>query len=158
VQPLNPEGAIAASEGNRRCIGRVQMTIESPGIWGYNLSVYLYRDDSDRKRLIPAERGEKMGLFSRTKKSVEFRKQAEWEQGVIPTIIELEDNHMKLVTEHKTDIVFYKDIVTVEQASFTVIIQTISKKFTLMTKKKRGGSDKAKELQSILLEKMIQNK
>ena len=99
-----------------------------------------------------------MGLFSRTKKSVEFRKQAEWEQGVIPTIIELEDNHMKLVTEHKTDVLFYKDIVTVEQASFTVIIQTISKKFTLMAKKKRGGSDKAKELQSILLEKMIQNK
>ena len=99
-----------------------------------------------------------MGLFSRTKKSVEFRKQAEWEQGVIPTIIEFEDNHMKLVTEHKTDVLFYKDIVTVEQASFTVIIQTISKKFTLMTKKKRGGSDKAKELQSILLEKMIQNK
>ena len=99
-----------------------------------------------------------MGLFSRTKKSVEFRKQAEWEQGVIPTIIEFEDNHMKLVTEHKTDVLFYKDIVTVEQSSFTVIIQTMGKKFILMSKKKRGGSDKARELQMTLLEKMSEHK
>ena len=99
-----------------------------------------------------------MGLFSRTKKSVEFRKQAEWEQGVIPTIIEFEDNHMKLISEHKTDIIFYKDIVTVEQSSFVVTIQTIGKKFRLMAIKKRGGTDKAMELQMTLLEKMSEHK
>ena len=99
-----------------------------------------------------------MGLFDITRKSKEIKKQAEWKQGMIPTLIELNEDHMKLVTATETDIIFYQDIVDVQQVTRIVNIRTMRNTYSLTAAKLRGGGDKAVELQMQLLEKMSKNK
>ena len=99
-----------------------------------------------------------MGLFDIARKSKEIKKQAEWKQGALPTLIEFNEDHMKLITATETDIIFYKDIVDVQQVTMIVNIRTIRKTYSLTSAKLRGGSDKAVELQMKLLELMQKNK
>lgn len=99
-----------------------------------------------------------MGLFDKMKKSKEFRKTAEWKQGLIHTHVELEEDHMKLLTETSMDIIFYKDIMSVQQVSHVVNIRTNVKTYSLTARKIRGGTDKAIELTQQILEMMNKNK
>ena len=87
-----------------------------------------------------------MGLFKRRKKS-------EWKQGLIPTDVELEKDHMKLITATNTDIIFYKDIMSLQQVPKVLNIKTNVKTYSLM-----GKTERAKELQSQIMERMSANK
>ena len=95
-----------------------------------------------------------MGLFDKRKEQKEFNKKAEWKQGLFPTIVELNDDHMKLITQGYTDVVFYKDIIFVEQVSRIVNFRTNVKKFSLIYKNRKNGSEAAGMLQSHIMEKM----
>ena len=99
-----------------------------------------------------------MGFLDEMKKAKNLHKKAEWKQGLSNTVVELNDDHMKLIAPGSTDIIFYKDIMNVEQNLFTVNIKTNVKTFSLISKKKRGGTDKAAELQQQLIEKISENK
>jgi hypothetical protein len=99
-----------------------------------------------------------MGLFDIAKKSKEINKKAEWKIGAIPTIVELEEDHFKLINTGKTEAIFYKDIVSVEQSINIVNIRTKVKTYSLRARKLRGGSDKAQELQLQILEKINEYK
>ena len=95
-----------------------------------------------------------MGLFDIAKKSKEINKKAEWKIGATQTIVELEDTHMKLINISSQDIIFYKDIVSVDQTGAVVKIHTAAKTYSLISRKLRGGMDKAQELQLQILEKI----
>ena len=95
-----------------------------------------------------------MGLFDSLKKSSEIGKKAEWKVGLAPAIIEFQEDHMKITSTGATDIIFYKDIMSVEQTAFVVTFMTNVKTFTLTSRKKRGGTDKAIALQQQILENM----
>ena len=99
-----------------------------------------------------------MGFFDKMNEKKNFRKTAEWRQGLIHTHIELNEDHLKIITLTETDIVFYKDIVEVQQVTRVVNIRTIRKTYSLSYYKLRGGGDKAVELQMRLLELMSENK
>lgn len=96
-----------------------------------------------------------MGLFDGIKKNKEINKKSEWKQGLTNTILELNEDHIKLTTITKTDIVFYKDIVEVEQIRKIIYIRTIRKTYALTSRK---GKERATELQMQLLEKMSEYK
>ena len=99
-----------------------------------------------------------MGLFDTFSKSKKINKQAEWKQGLMHTIVELNDEYMELITPTSKDTIFYRDIVSVDVAVNTVNIRTNAKTFSLMSKSIRGGSDKANRLYTQILEKMKENK
>ena len=99
-----------------------------------------------------------MGLFDKRREQKEFNNKAEWKQGLIPTIVELNDDHMKLITQAYTDTVFYKDIMFIEQVTRIVNFQTNVKKFSLISSHRRGGGERAAELHMQILEKMSQHK
>ena len=87
-----------------------------------------------------------MGLFNRRKKS-------EWKQGLIPTDVELLEDHMKLITATNTDIIFYQDIMSLQQVPKILNIRTNVKTYSLF-----GKTDRARELEAQILEKMSANK
>ena len=93
-----------------------------------------------------------IGLFSRNKNK------PEWRQGLIPTTLELNNDHMKLITQTVTDTIFYRDIMNIEVVTNIVNIKTNVKTYSLMSSKLRGGSDKANELYNQLLVRMSENK
>lgn len=93
-----------------------------------------------------------MGLFNRNKEK------AEWKQGLIPTTVELNEDHIKLITATVTDTIFYKDIMNVEVALNIVNIKTNVKTFSLISSKLRGGNEKANELYDKILIKMSEKK
>jgi hypothetical protein len=99
-----------------------------------------------------------MGLFDSMKKTKELNKKAEWKQGIINTVIEFNPDHLKLTTATQTDVIFYKDIMSVQQATFVVNIKTNVKTYSLTPKKLRGGSEKAAALTQQIIEYMNQNK
>ena len=99
-----------------------------------------------------------MGLFDSMKKSKELNKKAEWKQGLINTVIEFNPDHMKLITATQTDVIFFKDIMSVQQVTFIVNIKTNVKTYSLSSRKKRGGSDKAAALTEQIIGFMNQNK
>ena len=99
-----------------------------------------------------------MGLFDSMKKSKELNKNAEWKQGIINTVIEFNDDHMKLVTATQTDVIFYKDIMGVQQSTRIVNIKTNVKTYSLISKKRRGGSENAAALTQQIIEYMNKNK
>lgn len=99
-----------------------------------------------------------MGLFDSGRRNKEIKKVAEWNQALMPTLLELNEDHMKLTTAAETDIVFYKDIVDIQQVSRIVTIKTLRKTYTLTARKRRGGGEKAADLQMQLLELMQKNK
>lgn len=98
-----------------------------------------------------------MGLFG-SKKSKTIRKNAEWKQGLIHTVVELEEDHLKLVTPTATDTIFYKDIVSVEVSVNVVNIRTNVKTFSLIARGLRGAGDRAQGLHDELVERMSMNK
>jgi hypothetical protein len=108
--------------------------------------------------MIMSQRGCNMGLFDSMKKTKELNKKAEWKQGIINTVIEFNPDHMKLTTATQTDVIFYKDIMSVQQATFVVNIKTNVKTYSLMSRKKRGSSEKAAALTQQIIEYMNQNK
>ena len=95
-----------------------------------------------------------MGLFDTIKKSKEVNKKAEWRIGGIPTVVELNDDHIRLYNSAVENIVFYKDILDVEVVTRIVNIRTNVKTFSLQNRKVRGGGDNARELYSQIMEKM----
>ena len=99
-----------------------------------------------------------MGLFDSMKKSKELNKKAEWKQGLINTVIEFNPDHMKLITATYTDVIFYKDIMSVQQSVYVVNIRTNVKTYSLISKKKRGGTEKAAALTEQIIGFMNQNK
>lgn len=99
-----------------------------------------------------------MGLFDTMKKSREIAKNAEWKKGVNNTLVELHDNHIKLITPTITDTIFYKDIVNVEQNYNTVVISTPAKTYKVVSRKLRGGSDRAAVLCQSILEQVMEYK
>ena len=99
-----------------------------------------------------------MGLFDKMKKQKEFNKKAEWKQGLIPTIVELNEDHIKLTGPASTDIVFYKDIMNLECVGMNVRIKTNVKTFSLVSEGLRGRSERARVLQEQILEKMMEYK
>lgn len=99
-----------------------------------------------------------MGLFDSMKKTKELNKKAEWKQAMIKTVIEFNPDHMKLITATQTDVIFYKDIMSVQQATFVVNIKTNVKTYSLTPKKLRGGSEKAAALVEQITMKMNENK
>ena len=103
-------------------------------------------------------KGDSMGLFSSVKKSKDLNKKAEWKQGLVNTVVEFYPDHMKLITATFTDVVFFKDIMSVQQATFVVNIKTNVKTYSLIARKKRGGSEKAAALVEQITMKMNENK
>ena len=99
-----------------------------------------------------------MGLFDTIRKSKEVSNKAEWRMGAIPVIVELNDDHMKLITSTVTNTIFYGDIMSVEQAMSVVNIKTNVKDYSLLSKGLRGGTAKATELSNQILEKMAEYK
>ena len=99
-----------------------------------------------------------MGLFDTITKEKNIKKNAEWKQGLIHTVVEFHDDHMKLVTSAVTDTIFYQDIMNVEVVVNVVNIKTNVKTFSLISKSIRGGSDKANQLYEEILRKMSENK
>ena len=99
-----------------------------------------------------------MGLFDKRREQKEFNNKAEWKQGLIPTIVELNDDHMKLITQAYTDTVFYTDIMFIEHVTRVVNFRTNVKKFSLIYKNRKGGGEKAAELHSQIMAKMSENK
>ena len=94
-----------------------------------------------------------MGLFKRNKKE-----KAEWKQGLIPTTVELNEDHINLKTATYTDTIFYKDIMNIEVVVNIVNIKTNVKTYSLMSGKLRGGSEKADELYNQILIKISEKK
>lgn len=92
-----------------------------------------------------------MGLFNTIKKQKQTNKKAEWKIGLIPTIVTLEDTHMKIANTVSEDIVFYQDIMFLEQVTRYVNIRTNVKKYSLRS---NHGSEGAKILHRDLLVKM----
>ena len=92
-----------------------------------------------------------MGLFNTIKKQKQTNNQAEWKIGLIPTIVTLEDTHMKIANSVSEDIVFYQDIMFLEQVTRYVNIRTNVKMYSLRS---NHGSAGAKMLHRNLLEKM----
>ena len=86
------------------------------------------------------------------------KEKAEWKQGLIPTTVELNEDHIKLITATVTDTIFYKDIMNVEVALNIVNIKTNVKTFSLISSKLRGGNEKANELYDKILIKMSEKK
>ena len=99
-----------------------------------------------------------MGLFDTINKQKKTNKKAEWKQGLIPTIVELKDDHMAIITATTEDIVFYQDIMFLECVVNVVNIRTNVKRYALRSGKLRGGSERADKLHSELLEKIAQSK
>ena len=95
-----------------------------------------------------------MGFFDSVKKSKEIKNKAEWKQGLNHTIIELEKDHLKLLTVAGTDIIFYKDIVEVQQVNKVVNIRTTMRTHSLISK---NNTEAAQELQLELLHKISDN-
>ena len=94
-----------------------------------------------------------MGLFNRNKKE-----KAEWKQGLIPTTVELNEDHINLKTPTYADTIFYKDIMNIEVVVNIVNIKTNVKTYSLMSGKLRGGSEKADELYNQIITKMSEKK
>lgn len=99
-----------------------------------------------------------MGLFDTINKQKNINKKAEWKQGLIQTVVELNDDYLQLITATATDTIFYKDIVSVEASVNVVNIRTNVKTFSLISKKLRGGSDRANQLHNEILIKMSEKK
>ena len=99
-----------------------------------------------------------MGLFDGLKKTKELNKQSNWKQGTLPTAIHFNEDHMVLETVTSNSIIFYRDIISVEQVALNVEIRTASKTFRLTSKKIRGGKDLAKDLQLDILRRVSENK
>lgn len=95
-----------------------------------------------------------MGFFDSVKKSKEIKNKAEWKQGLNHTIVELEKDHLKLLTAAGTDIIFYKDIVEVQQVNKVVNIRTTMRTHSLISK---NNAEAAQELQLELLHKISDN-
>ena len=98
-----------------------------------------------------------MGLFDAMKKSKEINKKAEWKQGLNNTVVELNEDHIKLYNSATSTIIFYRDLVSVDQTVNIVNIRTKAKTFPLTSRKLRGGTEKAIELQEKLIEKISEN-
>lgn len=96
-----------------------------------------------------------MGLFDSIKKSKEIKKNSDWTQGLNHTILELNEDHMKLTTIAETDIIFYKDIIEVQRIRKLVNVRTIRKTYPLTSKR---GKERAEELQLQLLKKISEYK
>ena len=99
-----------------------------------------------------------MGLFDRRRKMKAHKEKAEWKMGLIPTIVEFEDEYMKLITTATEYIIFYKDIMDLEVVGNIVNIRTNVKRFSLASWNRREGADKARLLQSQILENMGKSK
>ena len=99
-----------------------------------------------------------MGLFDSIKKSKEVNKKSEWRIGGIPTVVELHEDHIKIYNSAVENIVFYRDIMSVEVAPLIVNIKTNVKTYSLQSRSLRGGTDKARELQGQILAKMSECK
>ena len=99
-----------------------------------------------------------MGLFDTIKKSKEVNQNAEWKMGAIPTVVELNDDHIRIYNSATQEMVFYKDIKSVEQSVNIVNIRTNVRTYSLRYRKLRGGTDKAMEFTSLLSEKISQFK
>ena len=99
-----------------------------------------------------------MGLRDRMKKSKEVNKKSEWRIGGIPTVVELNEDHIRLYNSAVENVIYYRDIMNVEVAPLIVNIKTNVKTFSLQSRKLRGGTDKARELQSQILAKMSEFK
>ena len=95
-----------------------------------------------------------MGFFDSVKKSKEIKNKAEWKQGLNHTIVELEKDHLKLLTTAGTDIIFYKDIVEVQQVNKVVNIRTTMRTHSLISK---NNAESAQELQLELIHKISDN-
>ena len=100
----------------------------------------------------------KMGLFDTITKEKNIKKQAEWKQGLIHTIVELNDDYLQLISSTRTDTIFYKDIMNVEVSLNVVNIKTNVKTFSLVSKSIRGSSGKANLLYNEILDKMSEKK
>lgn len=99
-----------------------------------------------------------MGLFDTIRKEKNTKKEAKWKQGLIHTIVELNDNHMQLISSTQTDTIFYKDIMDIQVVRRVVNIKTNVKTFSLIAKKKYGGQDLANQLYNEVIVKMGENK
>ena len=99
-----------------------------------------------------------MGLFDSIKKSKEVNKKSEWKIGLNPVVVELNEDHLLLYNSVINDIVFYRDIRGVEVSPLVVTIKTNVKSYQLRSRSVRGGTDKARELQMQLMEKMSEYK
>lgn len=96
-----------------------------------------------------------MGLFDSIRKSKEIKNKAEWKQGLNHAIVELENDHLKILTAAGTDIIFYKDIVEVQQVNKVVNIRTTMRTHSLISK---NNPESAQELQLELLHNISDNK
>ena len=99
-----------------------------------------------------------MGLFDTIKKSKDVNAKAEWKIGAFPTVVELNEDHMKLYNSATQELVFYRDIKSVEQSVNIVNIRTNVRTYSLRYRKLRGGTDKAMEFTALLSEKISQFK
>lgn len=99
-----------------------------------------------------------MGLFDSIKKSKEINKAAEWKIGVTPTVVELNEDHIRLYNSAVENVIYYRDIMNVEVAPLIINIKTNVKTFSLQSRKVRGGTDKARGLQSQIMSKMSEYK
>ena len=99
-----------------------------------------------------------MGLFDTIKRENKTKKEAQWKQGLIHTIVELNDNHMQLISSTQTDTIFYKDIKDIQVVRRVVNIKTNVKTFSLTAKKEYGGQDLANQLYNDVIVKMGENK
>ena len=99
-----------------------------------------------------------MGLFDTIKRENKTKKEAQWKQGLIHTIVELKDNHMQLISSTQTDTIFYKDIKDIQLVRHIVNIKTNVKTFSLTAKRKHGGKDLANQLYNDIIVKMGENK
>ena len=99
-----------------------------------------------------------MGLFDTIKKSKDVNNKAEWKYGLVPAVVELNEDHLRIYNSANEDIVFYRDIINVEVVPMVINIKTMVKTFSLRSRSVRGGTEKARELQGQILAKMSEYK
>lgn len=96
-----------------------------------------------------------MGLFGSIRKSTKVKKESDWRLGLNHVMIDLTDDYIRMTTSFSEDIVFYKDIIFLEQIGKYVNFRTNVKSFSLRSK---NSSEAAAALHQDLLMKMSEHK
>ena len=72
-----------------------------------------------------------MGLFGKSRK---IKKESEWRLGLSHALLEFEDTYFKIITATSEDIIFYKDIMFLEQVGKIINFRTNVKRFSLISR------------------------
>jgi len=96
-----------------------------------------------------------MGLFSSISKSRKIKKESEWRLNLNHVMLDLTEDYIRMTTSVTDDIVFFKDIIFIEQIGKRVNFRTNVKSFSL---KSKDSVESAVALHQEIIMKMSQNK